>query len=476
MTQSNYTGEHKRTMVAIYDPEQTKKEEEQSGLRRKKVAAYARVSTELDSQQNSYESQIEYYTKFISENPEWDFVDVYADEGITGTSYKRRDGFNRMVEDAMGGKIDLILTKSISRFARNTVDALTITRQLKLEGIEVYFEKENISSMDNQAELIFTIMSSIAQEESRSISENVRWGIRRSMEAGKVSLPWKHFLGYEPGPDGLPQIVEEEAAVIRSIYRLYLNGKSLRDIANILTAKQVKTPFGGENWSTETIRHILSNEKYVGDAILQKTYTVDFLSKVVKKNHGERKQWYIQDSHDAIVSHEAYKRVRAEVERRRGQPGKVYNNPFFSKTFCGKCGSYYNHHTMLPDVEERVNLWFCNKSFRNPSSCASPVVDGRKYMRAAVIAFNQFFSEYVPNTDTYIQEVLTPALACNGETPRPAIIDYLSNQGSACLPLKKLDDYQVHTLLDLVRIMPDETIVFRFKNDKKIIVDINSIP
>lgn len=202
-----------------------------------------------------------------------------------------------MIQDAMEGKTDLILTKSISRFARNTVDALTITRQLKAEGIEVYFEKENISSMDSQAELIFTIMSSIAQEESRSISENVRWGIKRSMEAGKFSLPWKHLLGFERGPDGLPQIVEEEAKIVRSIYRDYLNGKSLLGIAKELTAHHVKTPCGRDKWSPETIRNILTNEKYKGDAVLQKTYTVDFLSKEVRRNNGERKQWYIRDSH-----------------------------------------------------------------------------------------------------------------------------------------------------------------------------------
>ena len=195
MSTTILTKEHKRQQVILHDPVVAAKTNF-STIRRKRVAAYARVSTELDSQQNSYETQIDYYTNYIQNHPDWEFVQVYADEGVTGTSYKRRDGFNRMVEDAMLGKIDLILTKSISRFARNTVDALTITRQLKSENIEVYFEKENISSMDAQAELIFTIMSSIAQEESRSISQNVRWGLLRSMEAGKITLPWKSFLGF----------------------------------------------------------------------------------------------------------------------------------------------------------------------------------------------------------------------------------------------------------------------------------------
>lgn len=271
--------EHKRQMITIFDPEQPKSSTAQNRLGCKRVAAYARVSTELDSQQNSYEAQIDYYTTHIQSRPDWEFVAVYSDEGITGTSYKKRDGFNRMVRDAMDGKIDLILTKSISRFARNTVDALTITRQLKSAGIEVFFEKENISSMDSQAELVFTIMSSIAQEESRSISENVRWGLKRSMEAGKVSLPWKHFLGFERGPDGLPKIVESEAAIVRIIYHNYLDGATLQGIAKSLTKQGIKAPCGGQKWSPETIRNILTNEKYMGDAILQKTYTVDFLSK-----------------------------------------------------------------------------------------------------------------------------------------------------------------------------------------------------
>ena len=284
--------------------------------KKKKVAAYARVSTEQDAQQNSYEAQIEYYTDYIQKKTEWEFVKVYADEGISGTSYRNRDGFNEMVADAKTGKIDLILTKSISRFARNTVDSLVITRELKKYGVEIFFEKENISSMDTQAELIFTIMSSIAQEESRSISENVRWGMLRRMEAGQLIVPWKSFLGFECGPDGLPQIVEEEAAIVRGIYRDYLNGMGIRQIARKLTAKGIKSPRASNKWSPETIRNILSNEKYKGDAILQKTYTVDFLSKEVRVNHGERKQWYISDSHDAIVSPEAFRQVQAELKQR----------------------------------------------------------------------------------------------------------------------------------------------------------------
>lgn len=243
---------------------------------KKRVAAYARVSTDSDEQFTSYEAQVDFYTRYIQSNPEWEFVAVYADEGITGTNTKKREGFNRMIQDALAGKIDLILTKSISRFARNTVDSLTTIRQLKEKGIEAYFEKENIYTLDAKGEVMLTIMSSLAQEESRSISENVTWGKRRSMEDGKFSLAYKHFLGYEKGDDGLPKIVEEEAKIVRKIYELFLAGNTVRAIASQLTNEGIPTPSGKVRWSVSTIMSILQNEKYKGDALLQKTYTVDF--------------------------------------------------------------------------------------------------------------------------------------------------------------------------------------------------------
>lgn len=251
---------------------------------KRRVAAYARVSTDSDEQLSSYEAQVDFYTRHIKSNPEWEFVAVYTDEGVTGTNTKKREGFNRMVEDALAGKIDLILTKSISRFARNTVDTLTTIRSLKEKGIEVYFEKENIYTLDAKGEVMLTIMSSLAQEESRSISENVIWGKRRSMEEGKVSLAYSRFLGYEKGPDGILQIVEEEAKIIRKIYSLFLEGRTVRSIADQLTSEGIRTPAGKTQWSVSTIMSILQNEKYKGDALLQKTYTVDFLSKTDRKS------------------------------------------------------------------------------------------------------------------------------------------------------------------------------------------------
>ena len=209
-----------------------------------------------------------------------------TDEGKSGTDTKGRDGFNRMIADAMAGKLDLIVTKSISRFARNTVDTLVAVRQLKERGIEVFFEKENIYSLNSKGELLITIMSSLAQDESRSISENVTWGVRKRMRDGKINLPYKQFLGYQRGPDGQPEIVEDEAEIVRLIYRLFLYGKSPSAIASMLTGEGVPTPGGKAVWRSNVVSSILTNEKYSGNALLQKKITVNFLTKKRKKNEG----------------------------------------------------------------------------------------------------------------------------------------------------------------------------------------------
>ena len=402
------TGEHKREAVVVYNPEANNNNAATTVLNRKKrVAAYARVSTEQDAQQNSYEAQIEFYTGYIQSKPEWEFVGIYADEGITGTNTKHRDGFNRMVDDALSGKIDLILTKSISRFSRNTVDALTVTRQLRAAGVDVFFEKENISSMDPNADMIFTIMCTTAQEESRSISENVRWGIQRSMEAGKISLAYKSFLGYEKGPDGLPRIVEEEAEIVRSIYQWYLDGMNFSQIASKLTARGIQTPTRRSNvWSATTVRSILMNEKYKGDARLQKTYTVDFLTKEVRVNQGERKQWYIRDSHDAIVSPETFELVQREIKRRTARKGKFYDSPFTGKVVCGDCGAYYGHRVWHSNTRYRRNIWLCNEKYDNGSKCHPPRVTDDELEQAFIVAANQMLVHKAEYIDSYEERIL----------------------------------------------------------------------
>ena len=264
--------------------------------RNRKVAGYARVSTDHEEQETSYEAQVDYYTSYIKNHEGWDFVKVYTDEGITGTCMKKRAGFMEMIADALEGKIDLIVTKSISRFARNTVDSLTTIRQLKDKGIEVFFEKENIWTLDSKSEVIITIMSSIAQEESRSISENVTWGKRKSFADGNVYIQTNGMLGYKKGQDGNIEIDEDEAEVIRFIFSSYVSGKSMPQIAEELTAKGIKTARGKAVWGSAQVRNILKNEKYTGNALLQKTYSVDFLSKKRKANNGEVPQFYVEDS------------------------------------------------------------------------------------------------------------------------------------------------------------------------------------
>src|SRR5574344_1826442 len=238
-----------------------------ASIAKRRTAGYARVSTDSDEQFTSYEAQIDYYTKFIQARDDWEFVKVYTDEGISATNTKHRDGFKQMVRDALNGKIDLIVIKSVSRFARNTVDSLVTIRKLKEKGVECYFEKENIFTFDGKGELLLTIMSSLAQEESRSISENVTWGQRKRFADGKVSMPYKRFLGYEKGENGVPQIVEKEAAVVRSIYLMFLEGYSPTYIAKALTSKGIPTPAGKKRWQNSTVESILRNEKYTGDAL-----------------------------------------------------------------------------------------------------------------------------------------------------------------------------------------------------------------
>ena len=369
---------------------------------KKKVAAYARVSTEQDEQQSSYEAQVEYYTKYIKNNPGWEFAGIYADEGISGTNTKKRDGFKSMIADAKAGKINLILTKSISRFARNTVDTLQTVRDLKAIGVEVIFEKENIRTMDKQCEVLLTIMSSLAQEESRSISENVRWGQQRSMQEGNVAMAYGRFLGYRKGEDGKPEIIPEEAEIIKDIYRLFLDGMAIRNIARYLTDKKIPTPAGKEVWSVSTtpagkevwsvstIKSILKNEKYKGDALRQKTFTVDYLTKTVKKNQGEYKQYYIQNSHPAIIDEDTWELVQLELAK-RGKEAKSFrdNSPFCNKIVCADCGAYFGHKVFHGKEACRKDVWYCNHRYDGDGPCKTPIVKEMDIKNAYLSALGQ---------------------------------------------------------------------------------------
>jgi DNA invertase Pin-like site-specific DNA recombinase len=367
----------------------------------RRVAAYARVSTDSDEQFTSFEAQVDYYTRQITANADWVLVEVYTDEGISGTNTKKRDGFNRMISDALSGKIDLIITKSISRFARNTVDTLTAVRQLKEKGVEVYFEKENIYTMDSKGELLITIMSSLAQEESRSISENVAWGKRAKCEEGKVYLPYKQFLGYEKGSDGQPQIVVEQAETVRLIYKLFLDGLMPSGIAKRLEAMGILSPAGKQRWQPGTVESILTNEKYKGDALLQKTFCVDFLTKKMKRNEGELPQYYVEQSHPAIVSPEVFDEVQQELKRRREARYVGRSGCFSSMIVCGECGSYYGRKVWHSNDKYRTVIWRCQHKYDNGEPCKTPHVTEDRIKAAFVAEMNRV----IANKDQVLADI-----------------------------------------------------------------------
>mgnify|MGYP001186068894 CR=1 FL=1 len=355
----------------------------------RRTAAYARVSTDSEEQLTSYEAQVDYYTKYINDRSDWEFVGVYADEGISAVNTKKRDGFNRMVMDALNGKIDLIITKSVSRFARNTVDSLSTVRKLKEKGVEVFFEKENIYTFDGKGELLITIMSSLAQEESRSISENVTWGQRKRFADGKVSMPYKRFLGYEKGEDGIPKIVESEAEVVRMIYRLFMEGKTASAIAKHLAENNVLSPSGKSMWQSKTVISILTNEKYKGDALLQKRFTVDFLNKKMKENEGEVPQYYVQNSHPAIIEPYEFDKVQVEIERRKSlNRPSACQSPLSTKLVCAECGGYFGPKVWGSNTKYRRVIWRCNEKYKGRTKCGTSHITEEEVKLKFIEAFN----------------------------------------------------------------------------------------
>ena len=351
----------------------------------RRVAAYARVSTNDIDQRTSYNNQVDYYTQYIREHEGWEFAGMFTDEGITGTSIRHRDGFNAMIAAAMEGRIDLIITKSISRFARNTVDTLTTVRKLKERGVEVYFEKENIFTLDSKGELLITIMSSLAQEESRSISENVTWGMRRRFAEGMVYVPYERFLGYRKGQDGQFEIIPGEAEVVRYIYRLFMEGKSLCWIGRHLTEHSIPTPTGKPKWGDNTVRNILHNEKYKGEALLQKRFRTDFLTKKNKINEGEVPQYYVENSHPAIISPALFDAAQEEFKQRASLGFNPTNAHCFSgKLFCSRCGGLYGSKKYMGR-----RGWRCNNQHKRITDCKMPTLRDEEIKAAFAEAFNR---------------------------------------------------------------------------------------
>ena len=365
-----------------------------SQTRAKNVAGYARVSTDHDDQVSSYQAQVDYYTRYITDHSGWELAGIYTDEGITGTSTKKRAGFQAMVTDALAGKIDLIVTKSVSRFARNTVDSLTTVRTLKEHGVEVYFEKENIWTFDAKGELLITIMSSLAQEEARSISENVTWGHRKRFADGKVTIPFGRFLGYDKGEDGNLIVNEHEAVTVRYIYSLFLEGLALSSIAARLTDEGHRSPGGNKNWPIGTLRSILTNEKYKGDALLQKSYTADFLTKRQIANQGEVPQYYVTGNHEAIINPAVWDFVQAELAAiKKGRRSASRQRTFSGKIRCGQCGSWYGSKTWHSGSKYEKRVWRCNHKYDGGSICTTPHLSDQQIQEAFVEAVRAMLAE-----------------------------------------------------------------------------------
>ena len=362
-----------------------------TGLKTQSITTdgYARVSTDSDEQFTSYEAQIDYYTKLITAREDWEFVNVYTYEGISALNTKHRDGFKQMVQDALDGKIDLIVTKSVSRFARNTVDSLVTIRKLKEKGVECFFEKENIFTFDGKGELLLTIMSSLAQEESRSISENVTWGQRKRFSDGKVSVGYSQFLGFEKGDDGNLKIVPEQAETVRIIYKLFLEGKTTQGIANFLMEHGIPSPAGKTTWRSSTVASILTNEKYKGDALLQKRFTADFLTKELRINKGEVPQYYVEGSHEAIIAPEEFQAVQDEMVRRK-ELGRAYSDKaFHSKIICGDCVGLYGRKVWHSTDEYKTVIFQCNRKFKNEDRCRTPKLTEDEIKSRFLAAYNE---------------------------------------------------------------------------------------
>ena len=386
-----------KKVVHLMEPEVVLKSEQvKTKYRRTRVVAYCRVSTKEDEQLNSYENQLKHFKEAISENPEWEFVGIFADKGISGTSVKKRDEFNKMIRLCKRGKVDMIMVKAISRFARNTVDCLKYTRMLKDIGVDVFFEEQNLHSTQPGAELYITIYGCMAQNESENLSANVIWGKLQSAKEGKVSFVYSQTLGYRKGADGNPEIDEEQAVIVRFIYDSFLSGATLGMIAQHLNDNGIPTVRGGE-WKKNTIQSILTNERYKGDAIINKTYVVDCLTKKVKKNNGERPKYYVENSHPAIIDSATFAKVQEEMARRstkrqsyrkgQGEVKMKYSAKYAltNVMVCGECKSPYRRYTWVKNGQKK-GVWRCEcrTKFKKQYCKRSPAIEER-YLHASIM-------------------------------------------------------------------------------------------
>ena len=388
------------TPTVIFIP--AKPEAVRASKRQLRVAAYCRVSTDDEEQLTSYEAQKNYYTDKIMTNKEWTMAGIFADEGITGTSARKRPEFLRMIRQCKQGKIDIVLTKSISRFARNTVDCLNFVRALKELGIAVIFEKENMNTLEIDSEILITMLGAFAQSESESISANVRWGIRQAMKEGKATIQYKYLYGYRKGDDGKPEIIPEQAEVVRKIYDLFLSGTPVRGIQEYLNMSAVPNINGEPKWARSAIDSILTNEKYCGDVLLQKTYIDDCINKKVKKNTGQLPMYLVQNHHEGIISRETFDAAQAELARRSaGKSPSKKNAPtgrsrysskyaLSDRLYCGECGTRYQRCTWRNRDGSKRIVWRCvsRVDYGNKYCHASPTLDEEPLHKAILAAIN----------------------------------------------------------------------------------------
>ena len=378
-------------------------EENKQAAKCLRVAAYCRVSTDDEEQKTSYEAQIGYYTEKINQNPEWQMAGIFADEGISGTQAQKRPEFLKMIRLCRQRKIDVILTKSLSRFARNTVDSLGYIRELRALGIAVISENENINTLTVESEMLITIMSCFAQAESESISKNVSWGVRQSFKNGNVPMQYARLLGYRKGHDGNAEIIPEEAEVVKEIYRCYLDGMSMNLIADRLNKKGLTTKGGSSPYRKTVVQRILTNEKYMGDAHLQKTYVTDCITKKTRKNNGELPMYLVKNHHEPIISRSDFNRVQEEMARRTmkraiadkltktGQGKYSAKYALSELLICGECGEHYRRVTWTAKGFKEIK-WRCVSRIQyGKKKChSSPTVDEQALHRAIVSAINEF--------------------------------------------------------------------------------------
>jgi DNA invertase Pin-like site-specific DNA recombinase len=377
-------------------PRQTVNDDRPAGIiYKERVCAYARVSTDSEEQESSYENQVRHFTEYINRREDWEYAGIYADEGLSGKNLKRPQ-FVKMIKDCESGKVDRIITKSVSRFARNTLDCIQTVRKLKEKGIGVYFEKENLDTMKETSEFVLTLMASLAEEESRSISNNIRWSVKKRFEQGKVIMSTARFLGYTKDEYGNLRIVPEEAMIIKKIYQEFLDGYSLNNIKISLEEDKIKTPSGGDLWHVSTIKSILQNEKYKGDSLLQKTYLADFLSPRRVKNEGQAQMYYVEDSHPAIIPKDIFDCVQREFERRNelrssGDTGKgKYSGKyvFSGMIICGCCGESYRRHQQY-NKYKKYYTWVCKQhENEGKSKCKAKPIQEEALKKAFVTSLN----------------------------------------------------------------------------------------